>query len=105
MWLVDSPRGGRWALLAIAVSAAACTGCRRATEHDCERMLDRIVELELQEQGITDAALVAKRKQETRAAKRDELVKACVGKRVSDGALQCIADAQRADDVTEKCLR
>ena len=92
-------------MVAIAGSVAALTGCRHATEQDCERILDRIVELELQEQGVTDPALVAKRKEETRAAKRDELIKACVGKRISERALACISEAKRADEITEKCLR
>lgn len=80
-------------------------GCRRATEQDCERIIDRIVELELKDQGITNPELVEERKAETRAKKREELLSGCVGKRISESALKCIDDAETAKDITEKCLR
>ena len=80
-------------------------GCHRATEEDCEKILDRIVELELHDQGITDPKLVEVRKAETRESKRADLIKGCVGKRISESALTCIRTAKKADEVTEKCLR
>jgi hypothetical protein len=81
------------------------TGCRQATEQDCERIIDRIVELELKEQGITDPRLVEKRKASTHQQKREELMTGCIGKRISDSALTCIDNATCARDITEKCLR
>ena len=81
------------------------TGCRRATEQDCERIIDRIVELELKDQGIKDPQLIEQRKSETRKKKREELLAGCVGKRISESALACIDKAQTADEITEKCLR
>lgn len=89
-------------LLAVALSS---TGCRYATEQDCERIIDRIVELELKEQGIKDPKLIEQRKADTRQQKREELLAGCVGKRISDSAMTCIDNAESSRDITEKCLR
>ncbi len=91
--------------LAVSLIGLPLAGCRYATEQDCERIIDRIVELELKEQGITDATLVEQRKTETRNKKRDELLGGCVGKRISNSAMTCIDNAKSSKDITEKCLR
>jgi hypothetical protein len=89
-------------VLAIALSAA---GCHRATEAECEKILDRIVELELRDRGVTDPELIKQRSAETKARKRDALIKSCVGKRISQSNLDCIEKAASAPEITEKCLR
>ena len=81
------------------------SGCRRATEQDCQRIIDRIVELELEEQGITDPKLVEERKKATREQKQEELLSGCVGKRISESALTCIDNAKTSKEITEECLR
>lgn len=63
-----------------------------------------MIELELKDQGITDPKTIEVRKAETKAKRRDDLIRSCVGKRVSNSALKCIDSAQHADDITEKCL-
>lgn len=88
-----------------AIALVTLAACHRATEQECKQIIDRIVELELREQGITDKAMVEQRKQAARAHKHDELAKDCVGKRISKSALQCIQSAQTADEITDKCLR
>jgi|YNPBryBLVA2012_1023415.scaffolds.fasta_scaffold06618_3 hypothetical protein len=93
-------------MLTVVVAAAfALAGCHRATEQDCEKILDRIVELELKDQGIQDPATVASRKADARAKRHDDLIKSCVGKRLPQSSLRCIEKAQSADEITEKCLR
>ncbi len=92
-------------LLLLALIALPVTGCRYATEQDCERIIDRIVELELKEQGITDPRLIEQRKTDTRQKKREELLAGCIGKRISESAMTCIDKAESARDITEKCLR
>ena len=92
-------------LLAVSLLSLPLAGCRYATEQDCERIIDRIVELELKEQGVSDPTLVERRKTETRTKKRDELLGGCVGKRISQTAMTCIDNAESSKDITEKCLR
>lgn len=87
------------------IGAVACGGCRRASEADCEKIVDRIVELQLREQGVTDPEIIAKRREETKARKRDELLRGCVGKRIGTSALQCIEKAATSTEIVDVCLR
>ncbi len=83
----------------------ALGGCHRATEADCEEIVDKIVELELKEQGVNDPATIETRKTETKAKKRQELIQSCVGKRVSVSAMRCIHNAKTSTEITDRCLR
>jgi len=92
-------------LVPLTLCLVASAGCRRATEADCETIVDRIVELQLREQGVTDAETIAKRKEETKAKKRQELLGGCVGKRISSGSLKCIEGAKTSAEIIDVCLR
>src|SRR5512147_1335463 len=86
------------ALLAGAVLAAlVLSGCgRKATRVDCEIVVDRNVELQLKALGVVDPSIVAKRRDEMRAAMKDDIDK-CVGKRVTDGMMACVKTAETAE--------
>jgi hypothetical protein len=84
--------------------AAILGGCgRKATREDCETVVDRNVELQLKALGVTDPALVAKRREDMRASMRDDIDK-CVGKRVTDAMMTCVKTAETAEKI-DKCLR
>ena len=84
--------------------AALALGCgRKATRADCELVVDKNVEVKLKADGLTDPALVQKRKDELRASLRDDIDK-CVGKRVTDHMLDCVREAQKPEEI-DKCLR
>jgi hypothetical protein len=86
------------------VLAPILVGCgRKATHEDCEVVVDKNVELQLKALGVTDPAIVSKRREEMRAAMRDDIDK-CVGKRVTDGMMACVKNAETADKI-DKCLR
>lgn len=90
--------------------AAACAswlvGCGHpASTAECEVIMDRVIELKLKEQHVTDPAKVAERKAEAKARLRDDLLQKCVGRRVTDSAMACIRAAQSEDDIEKKCLR
>ena len=89
----------------MAVTALSSWSCHKATEQDCEQILDRIVELELKDRGITDPETIKQRAQETKAKKREALIKSCVGKRISASNMTCIREAKSASEITEQCLR
>lgn len=79
-------------------------GCgRKATHEDCELVVDRNVELQLKALGVTDPAIIAKRREEMNASMKDDIDK-CVGKRVTDGMMACVKTAETADKI-DKCLR
>lgn len=92
-------------LLPLTLSLVASAGCRRATEADCEKIVDRIVELQLREQGVTDPDVIARRKDETKAKKRQELLGGCVGRRISNSSLECIQGAKTSAEIIDVCLR
>jgi N-acetylglutamate synthase-like GNAT family acetyltransferase len=89
-------------LLVIALVA----GChsRRATQADCEQILDRIVDLELRERGFHDPVLLERKRTELHRALAPELSQ-CYGRRLSDHALGCVATAETTEQVTHVCLR
>ena len=87
--------------LAIALSLVL-VGCgRKATQADCDLILDHYVETQLRAMSITDPATIDKRKAEMRADMKDE-VRDCVGKRVTDGMLACVKSAQTNAEI-DKC--
>ena len=90
-----------WLALALAFSALGCG--RKATRADCELVVDKNVEVKLKADGMTDAVLVQKRKEELRASLKEDIDK-CVGKRVTDGMLACVKSAETPEQI-DKCLR
>lgn len=92
------------ALGGLSILAVILVGCgRKATRADCELVVDKNVEVKLKADGMIDAPLVAKRKEELRASLKDDIDK-CVGKRVTDGMLTCVKGAETAEQI-DKCLR
>ena len=92
-----------WPLVAVP-AVLVMLGCgRKATREDCEIVVDRNVELQLKALGVTDPAIVAKRRDEMRASMKDDIDK-CVGKRVTDGNMACVKSAETAEKI-DKCLR
>jgi hypothetical protein len=90
---------------AIFVSLAASApllGCgRKATQADCDLIVDRYVEVQLHAMNVTDPATIEKRKVEMRDAMKSEF-KDCIGKRVTDGMLTCVKNANTNDEI-DKC--
>ena len=87
--------------LLASVALVACG--RKATRDDCEVVVDRNVELQLKALGVTDPSTVAKRREEMRASMKEDIDK-CVGKRVTNGNMACVKNAETAEKI-DKCLR
>jgi hypothetical protein len=87
--------------LVVALGVAGCG--RKATRQDCEVVVDKNVELQLKALGVTDPDVVGKRREEMRAAMREDIDK-CVGKRVTDSMMACVKKAETAEKI-DKCLR
>ncbi len=95
-------------LRAIALTGIFCfclSGCRgaTATARDCGEILDRIVQLELEEKGFRDPVLRDRKRREVRQLLASEL-KECEGKRLSPGALACIRQATNTEKISHECL-
>ena len=90
-------------LARIAFLTVLCGCGRPATRDDCERIFQRIVELELRDLQTTEAATVARKTSELRAAFTRDL-DGCVGKRIHKNLVKCLEDATAAAQVDD-CLR
>ena len=87
----------------VAFGLSGCQG-RRATAQECERIFDRLVEVELAERGLHDPVLLQRRTQALRSSLAHERT-ACVGRPLPGAALDCIARAPNAEAVVHRCLR
>ena len=97
----------RW-LVALSVLCAVgpicLLGCgHKASENDCAFILDRNVEVQMKSMHITDPVAIDKRKQEVQASLKAELA-GCIGKRITDAMMACVARAQSAEDI-DACMR
>ncbi|HEX7663022.1 MAG TPA: hypothetical protein VF407_00850 [Polyangiaceae bacterium] len=80
------------------------SGCgRKATQADCQLIIDRNVEVQMKAMHIDNADMIAKKQEELRTQFKDGM-KDCEGKRVTDKMMSCIGSAQTGDEITE-CLR
>jgi hypothetical protein len=99
--------GGK-SVLALALAFSA--GCGHpATEEECRIILERIVDLELKAQRVNDAAEIARRRNEslgiTADGGRPGMLDGCIGRHVTDRALDCVRKAETSSDITEHCLQ
>jgi hypothetical protein len=78
-------------------------GCgRKATVEDCQQIVKRIVELEL---GKTvPAQELGSEVEEAQTAMRQRALSDCVGRRITENSLQCVAAAQSAEAVIDDCF-
>jgi hypothetical protein len=76
-----------------------------ASRAECEELVGKVAELELVEQGEKDPAKLEEKKKQAVAARGDELVQKCVGRRVTDAAMACVRAAKTQDDIDNRCLR
>jgi len=85
----------------------ATLGCGHpATEKECQEIADRVTELELQSSPVGRDPDTAKEQLErTRAWVKETQLKACVGRRITDSAMQCVRAAKKAQEITDACFR
>jgi hypothetical protein len=78
-------------------------GCgRKATVEDCQQIVKRIVELEL---GKTvPAQELGSEVQEAQGAMHERALSDCVGRRITEKSLRCVAAAQTAEAVIDDCF-
>ena len=100
-------------LLLAASGVVVClfaSGCGHpATEAECQTIVERIVELELKAQHVTEPEEVAKRRGESLGMSSDggkpEVLQGCVGKHITERALACVRRAETASEITDRCLQ
>ena len=103
---VSSRRISRVSLLARVALAASLPGLgcgRRATEADCQLIVDKSVELQSKEMSETDPAAIAERAKRIRVALDDDM-KQCESRRVTDKTIACVKGAESTKEL-DACLR
>ena len=93
--------GPAWPLL-LALGLLTCRS-ERATAEDCAVILDRIVALELAEQGYRDPELT-RRKQHEFARRFAADLKRCEGLSLPPGARACVEQATSCEEISHVCL-
>ena len=84
-------------------SLSLLTGCgRKATVEDCEQIVRRIAELELQ--SVVPKEELGAEVQQAQQAFRERALADCVGRRITQSSLTCIASAKTAEAVIDDCF-
>ena len=82
----------------------SCRSAPAASAADCAELADRIVALELREQGYRDAAVFERKQRGLRVALSAEL-RQCEGRPLPAGALECARQATSSEALAHRCLR
>lgn len=96
---------GPWALAVILglTLGGVSLGCgRKATVEDCEQIVKRIAELELQ--SVVPAQELGSEVQEAQHTFRERALADCVGRRITQKSLDCVASAKTAEAVIDECF-
>lgn len=93
--------------LSFALLGLLLLGCGHpATEKECEEIADRVTELELSSSPIGRDPDTAKEQLErTRSWVKESQLKSCVGRRITDAAMQCVRAAKKSTEITDHCFR
>jgi hypothetical protein len=74
-------------------------GCGRpATESDCNKVVEKNVQVQMKKMNITDPAAVTKEQDRIRASLQPQ-IKQCVGRRVTDSIMRCVDRAETPDEL------
>lgn len=92
----------RACLLLASFLLGACE--HRATTSECNAIVDRIVDLELIEQGFRDPVLGAQKRAQMRRELQTQ-IRDCIDQPIRESALQCVHNAQSTEEITHRCLR
>lgn len=75
---------------------------RKATVEDCEQIVRRIAELELT--GVVPSEELSAEVQQAQQNFRERALADCVGRRITEGSLECVANAKSAEAVIDDCF-
>lgn len=90
-------------LCSFAALGAAAGGCGHpATPQECEKIVERVAELELKAAHV-EPGEVGSRVKEAKEAFRRRMDQ-CVGRRITDRALECVKNAKTAEEIVDDCF-
>jgi hypothetical protein len=82
-------------------------GCGHpASNQECQQIVERIATLELEKDGAkADPKAVGAQVDETKKALAQNTLKDCVGKRITEKAMQCVRGAKNSQQIVDDCFR
>ena len=88
--------------IAIAVMASGCG--HPATERECEEIVERITVLEL---GRVDAgeSVVHDEVKNAKESFKKEIRQKCIGRRITNAAMECVRKATASRQIEDECFR
>lgn len=90
--------------LLLLVGSPLLAGCGHpASKAECEEIFRRSAEIELRAQSVNDPEEIERKIAEARAVKGDALLEECVGKRITEEAMQCVRRATTGAEL-DGCL-
>jgi len=94
-------------LLLAPLTLVAIVACGHpASEQECQEIVERIATLELEKAGgATDPKSVAEQIDATKKALASNTLKDCVGKRITERAMQCVRTAKTSSQIVDDCFR
>jgi hypothetical protein len=92
-------------LLPLVVVLGLGTGCGHpASEKECEEIVERVATLEL-EQAHAGTETVASEVKLAKESFKKDMSRRCVGRRVTQAAMNCVRQAKSADQIEKECFR
>ncbi len=92
-------------LLTLLALSGLCAGCGHpATEKECEEIVERVATLELKNAHAGEEQMQSEVKLAKESFKKD-VSRRCVGRRVTQAAMNCVRQAQSADQIEKECFR
>ena len=94
-------------LLCLSPLLTSALGCGHpATDKECQEIVERIATLELEKAtGSNDPKSVGAQVDETKKALAPNTLKDCVGKRITERAMQCVRGAKSSQQIVDDCFK
>ncbi|HTA90589.1 MAG TPA: hypothetical protein VK745_13460 [Polyangiaceae bacterium] len=94
-------------LLLLLPPLTLAVGCGHpASEKECQEIVERIAALELEKAGgATDPKSISEQIDATKKALASNTLKDCVGKRITERAMQCVRTAKTSSQIVDDCFR
>jgi hypothetical protein len=91
--------------IVVGILVATTVGCGHpASERECEQIVERIALLEL-ERIDAGQSVVAEEVKIAKESFRKEMRQKCIGRRVTNAAMECVRTAKTSRQIEDECFR
>jgi len=89
----------------VAVVTLGVSACgHRATEKECQEIVERVARLELQRAKVGPETMANELKLAKESFQKD-IGRRCVGRRITDEAMTCVRSAKTSQEIEDVCFR